>query len=104
MPSQKGELVSCSTSQPWPIICIHEPALEMIMPIQRRRKSRTWSASNIPSGRRRTPPSVVGRAAGGTASASRSASSTGGSPTARPISTLTRPACAILAAPFRRGA
>ncbi len=47
IPSQNGELVSCRTSQPCPIICIQVPMLETSSPNQSRRKSRTRRASNI---------------------------------------------------------
>ncbi len=37
-PSQKAELVSVSTSQPWATFCIHVPMLEGKLPLQKRRK------------------------------------------------------------------
>src|SRR5215831_2416621 len=43
-PSQKGELVSFSTSQPWATFCIHVPMLERKFPAQNKRKSRFLSA------------------------------------------------------------
>src|SRR5215472_12001585 len=43
-PSQKAELVSFSTSQPWATFCIHVPILERKFPAQNRRKSRLRSA------------------------------------------------------------
>src|ERR1700694_623103 len=39
-PSQKAELVSFSTSQPWATFCIQVPMFERKLPIQNRRKSR----------------------------------------------------------------
>src|SRR6476646_9332715 len=38
-PSQKAELVSCSTSQPWATFCIQVPMLDRKFPAQKRRKS-----------------------------------------------------------------
>src|SRR5262249_21398168 len=43
-PSQKAELVSCSTSQPWATFCIQVPTLERKLPAQKSRKSRWRSA------------------------------------------------------------
>ena len=37
-PSQKAELVSTSTSQPWATFCIQVPMLERKLPLQKRRK------------------------------------------------------------------
>src|SRR6478609_5825763 len=39
IPSQKAELVSCSTSQPWATFCIQVPMLDRKFPAQKRRKS-----------------------------------------------------------------
>ena len=39
-PSQKAELVICSTSQPWAMFCIHVPMLERKLPVQKSLKSR----------------------------------------------------------------
>jgi len=38
-PSQKAELVSCSTSQPWATFCIQVPMFDRKFPAQKRRKS-----------------------------------------------------------------
>src|SRR5215470_11771234 len=46
-PSQKAELVSCKTSQPWATFCIQVPMLERKFPAQKRRKSRLRNARAI---------------------------------------------------------
>src|SRR5258708_39388474 len=39
-PSQNGEFVISSTSQPWAMFCIHVPIFERKLPLQNSRKSR----------------------------------------------------------------